>query len=132
MFCIGDLVLDFIVIIIVGNLKFLEYNVGSWVVLFFYFVDFMLVCIMEMLFFVINYDWFKECNIKFLGLSIDSVYVYLVWVNNVCKNMDVYMDFFIIVDFDMKVLQFYGMLYFGQSSIVVVCVVFIVDLEGIV
>ncbi len=129
---IGDPAPDFTAITTAGNLKFSEYNAGSWVVLFSHPADFTPVCTTEMSSFAINHDWFKERNTKLMGLSIDSVHAHLAWVNNVRKNTDVYMDFPIIADLDMKVSQLYGMLHPGQSSTAAVRAVFIVDPEGIV
>lgn len=128
---IGEKAPDFTAITTTGTLTLSDYNKGSWVILFSHPADFTPVCTTEMSAFAINHDWFKERNTKLIGLSIDSVHSHLAWVNNVREKTDVYMDFPIIADLDMKVAQLYGMLHPGQSSTAAVRAVFIIDPKGI-
>lgn len=129
---IGDKAPDFSAITTTGNLKLSEYNEGSWVILFSHPADFTPVCTTEMSAFAMDHDWFKQRNTKLIGLSIDSVHSHLAWVNNVREKTNVYMDFPIIADLDMKVAQLYGMLHPGQSSTAAVRAVFIIDPKGII
>ncbi len=52
---------------------------GKWVVLFFYPLDFTLVCPTEIKGFAAEYDEFKKRNAEVIGCSIDSVYVHKAW-----------------------------------------------------
>lgn len=127
---IGEKAPDFDAITTTGPLKLSEYNQGSWVVMFSHPADFTPVCTTEMSAFAEQKDWFAERNTKLLGLSIDSIHSHLAWVNNVREKTDVYLDFPIIADLDMKVAQLYGMLHPGESTTAAVRAVFFIDPNG--
>jgi peroxiredoxin (alkyl hydroperoxide reductase subunit C) len=127
---IGEKAPDFDAITTTGPLKLSEYNQGSWVVMFSHPADFTPVCTTEMSAFAEQKDWFAERNTKLLGLSIDSIHSHLAWVNNVREKTDVYLDFPIIADLDMKVAQLYGMLHPGESTTAAVRAVFFIDPKG--
>lgn len=127
---IGEKAPDFDGITTTGPLKLSEYNKGNWVVMFSHPADFTPVCTTEMSAFAEQKDWFAEHNTKLLGLSIDSIHSHLAWVNNVREKTDVYLDFPIIADLDMKVAQLYGMLHPGESTTAAVRAVFFIDPKG--
>lgn len=127
---IGDKAPDFEALTTTGPLKLSEYNKGNWVVMFSHPADFTPVCTTEMSAFAVDKQWFEARNTKLLGLSIDSVHSHLAWVNNVREKTDVYMDFPIIADLDMKVSQLYGMLHPGESTTAAVRAVFFIDPKG--
>ena len=127
---IGDKAPDFDVITTAGRLKLSDYNKESWVIMFSHPADFTPVCTTELSGFAQNKEWFAKHNTKLIGLSIDSIHSHLAWVNNVRKNTDVYMDFPIIADLDMKVAQLYGMLHPGESTTAAVRAVFFIDPKG--
>ena len=77
-------------------------------------------------------DFYAKHNTKLLGLSIDSIHSHIAWVNNVREKLNVYMDFPIIADIDMKVAQLYGMLHPGESATAAVRAVFVIDPEGMI
>jgi peroxiredoxin (alkyl hydroperoxide reductase subunit C) len=129
---IGDKAPDFEAITTAGKLKLSDYNKDSWVVMFSHPADFTPVCTTEMSAFAVDKDWFAEKNTKLMGLSIDSIHSHLAWVNNVRKNTDVYLDFPIIADLDMKVAQLYGMLHPGESMTAAVRAVFFIDPKGVI
>lgn len=129
---IGDKAPDFEAVTTTGNLKFSEYNKGSWVVLFSHPADFTPVCTTEMSAFALEHDFFRKHNTKLLGLSIDSIHSHLAWVNNVNERTGVLFDFPIIADLDMKVAHLYGMLHPGASSTAAVRAVFFIDPEGVI
>lgn len=60
-------------------------------------------------------------------LSIDSIHSHLAWVNNVKEKTNVYFDFPIIADIDMKVSKLYGMLQPNESETAAVRAVFFID-----
>ncbi|MEZ4951057.1 MAG: peroxiredoxin [Saprospiraceae bacterium] len=127
---IGDKAPDFNAITTAGQMQFSDYNKDSWVLMFSHPADFTPVCTTEMSGFAVDHDWFKERNTKLVGLSIDSIHSHLAWVNNVREKTDVYMDFPIIADLDMKVAQKYGMLHPGESATAAVRAVFFIDPKG--
>lgn len=129
---IGDQAPDFDAVTTTGNLKFSEYNKGSWVLLFSHPADFTPVCTTEMSGFAEEKTFFDQHNAKLLGLSIDSVHAHLGWVNNVREKTGVYFSFPIIADLDTKVARKYGMLHDNESSTAAVRAVFFIDPKGII
>lgn len=129
---IGEQAPDFETITTTGPLKFSEYNKDSWVVMFSHPADFTPVCTTEMSAFAMDQAWFAARNTKLLGLSIDSIHSHLAWVNNVREKTNVYMQFPIIADLDMKVANLYGMLHPSASTTAAVRAVFFIDPAGIV
>ncbi len=129
---IGDKAPDFTAKTTTGNMTFSEFNKGSWVILFSHPADFTPVCTTEMSAFALDKDFYAAHQTKLLGLSIDSIHSHLAWVNNVREKTDVYMDFPIIADLDMKVSHLYGMLHPGESETAAVRAVFIIDPQGII
>ena len=127
---IGDTAPDFTAATTVGPLTFSDYNKDSWVILFSHPADFTPVCTTELSGFAKEKDWFAARNTKLIGLSIDSVHSHLAWVDNVRKNLGVFMDFPIIADLDMNVSKKYGMLHPGESNTAAVRAVFFVDPES--
>lgn len=128
---IGEKAPDFEALTTTGRIKFSEYIKGSWTLMFSHPADFTPVCTTEMSAFAKNKDWFSKLNTKLIGLSIDSIHSHLAWVNNVREKTDVYMDFPIIADLDMKVAQLYGMLHPNESTTAAVRAVFFIDPKGI-
>ena len=129
---IGEKAPDFQAITTTGNLNFSEYNKGSWVIMFSHPADFTPVCTTEMSGFAVNKKWFADHNTKLLGLSIDSIHSHLAWVNNVHEKTNVYFEFPIIADLDMKVANLYGMLHPEASTTAAVRAVFFIDPKGII
>lgn len=127
---IGEKAPDFEVVTTTGTLKLSDYNRDSWVIMFSHPADFTPVCTTEMSAFAQHKSWFADHNTKLLGLSIDSIHSHLAWVNNVREKTDVYMDFPIIADLDMKVANLYGMLHPQESTTAAVRAVFFIDPKG--
>ena len=129
---IGDVAPDFEAITTHGTLRFSEFNKHHWVILFSHPADFTPVCTTELSAFAIEKDFFTKHKTRLMGLSIDSIHSHLAWVNNVREKTDVYLDFPIIADLDMKVAHLYGMLHPGESSTAAVRAVFFIDPHGII
>lgn len=127
---IGDKAPDFTANTTHGNIKFSEYNKGSWVVMFSHPADFTPVCTTELTAFALEKEFFAKHNAKLMGVSIDSIHSHIAWVNNVREKMGVYMDFPIVADIDMKVSQLFGMLHPGESNTAAVRAVFFIDPES--
>lgn len=66
-------------------IKLSDYK-GKWVVLFFYPLDFTFVCPTEIISFSDGFDKFKELNAEVIGVSVDSHFTHLAWVNTPRKE----------------------------------------------
>lgn len=124
---IGDNAPDFTAVTTHGKLKFSEFAGGKWVILFSHPADFTPVCTTELSGFAERKAEFEALTTKLIGLSIDSIHSHLAWVNNVKEKTDVYLDFPIIADIDMKVAKLYGMLQPNESETAAVRAVFFID-----
>ena len=100
---------------------------GRWVVLFSHPADFTPVCTTELARFAQLQPEFEKRNVQLLGLSIDSVYSHLEWVNQIEKNWGVKVGYPLIADLDTRVAQLYGMIHPGASVTATVRAVFIID-----
>lgn len=127
---IGDMAPDFKAVTTQGEIEFLEYNRGSWVILFSHPADFTPVCTTELSEFAKLEEEFRKWNTKLMGLSIDSIHSHIAWVNNVKKNLGITMRFPIIADIDMRVANLYGMVQPGESETAAVRAVFFIDPHG--
>lgn len=129
---IGDKAPDFEAVTTTGKIKFSEYIKGNWTIMFSHPADFTPVCTTEMSGFAKESNFFKKHKTKLIGLSIDSIHSHLAWVDNVRNNTDIYMEFPIIADIDMKVAKLYGMLHPGESATAAVRAVFFIDPNGVI
>lgn len=59
---------------------------GKWLVLFFYPLDFTFVCPTEIIDFSEKVDEFKKLNAEILGVSVDSHFTHLAWINTPRKE----------------------------------------------
>ena len=59
---------------------------GKWVVLFSYPLDFTFVCPTEIIAFSDKFEEFKKINCEVLGMSVDSVFTHLAWINTPRKE----------------------------------------------
>jgi peroxiredoxin (alkyl hydroperoxide reductase subunit C) len=113
-----------------GKLKLSDFR-GKWVILFSHPADFTPVCTTEFVAFSKAYEEFVKRNTQLIGLSIDSIYSHLAWIQNIEKNFGVKVPFPIIADLDMKVATLYGMVHPQASSTQAVRAVFFIDEKGI-
>ncbi len=113
-----------------GQKKLSDYK-GKWVVLFSHPADFTPVCTTEFMAFAKKTPDFNAINTEVIGLSIDSVYSHIAWVENIRQNFGVEIPFPIIADLDMKVAKAYGMVHPEASDTSAVRAVFVIDPEGI-
>ena len=69
-------------------------------------------------------------NCELLGLSIDSIYSHLAWMQSIQNNFGVEIPFPIIDDIKMEVAQAYGMIHPGAADTQAVRATFFIDPEG--
>ncbi|HNN93621.1 MAG TPA: peroxiredoxin [Pseudomonadota bacterium] len=109
-----------------GQKKLADYK-GRWLVLFSHPADFTPVCTTEFIGFTQRYEEFQKRNTDILGVSIDSIFSHLAWVQNIKEKMGVSVPFPLIADLDMKVASAYGMVHPGASDTATVRSVFVID-----
>jgi len=100
---------------------------GKWVVLFSHPADFTPVCTTELAMFAKKADDFKKRDAQLIGLSIDSIFAHLEWVNSIEQTFETKVSYPIIADLDMKVATLYGMIHPGASDTSTVRAVFFID-----
>jgi len=113
-----------------GPIKLEDFK-GKWVVLFSHPADFTPVCTTELMEFARRNDEFAARGVQLIGLSIDSIYSHIAWVQNIKSNFDVEIPFPLIADLDTTVATAYGMLHPGASNTATVRCVFVIDPEGL-
>jgi peroxiredoxin 2/4 len=113
-----------------GDRRLADYK-GKWLVLFSHPADFTPVCTTEFIGFANASAEFKAINCELLGLSIDSIYSHLAWVQNIKEKFDVEITFPIIEDLSMRVATAYGMIHPGASDTSAVRATFIIDDKAI-
>ncbi len=104
---------------------------GKWFVLFSHPADFTPVCTTEFVAFAIRYEDFKKLNTELIGLSVDSNYSHIKWVEWIKEKLGYEIPFPIIADPRGNVAEKLGLLH-AQSSTSTVRAVFIVDPNGII
>lgn len=134
---IGDLAPSFTAQTTNGSINFPADYQGKWVILFSHPSDFTPVCTTEFMTFATMQSEFKALNTELVGLSIDSVFSHIAWIEKIkdikFRNMkNVEISFPIIDDLSMSIAKLYGMIQPHQSQTAAVRAVFIIDPKGIV
>lgn len=104
---------------------------GKWLVLFSHPADFTPVCTSEFIAFQNTYADFKAIGCELLGLSVDSVYSHLAWLDSIDTGFNTRIEFPIIEDVSMAVSYAYGMIHDNSVSTATVRSVFFIDPDGI-
>jgi len=112
-----------------GERSLADYK-GKWLILFSHPADFTPVCTTEFIGFAKAADQFKSMNCELLGLSIDSIYSHLAWMQSIKHSFGVEIPFPIIDDIKMEVAQAYGMIHPGAADTQAVRATFFIDPEG--
>ncbi len=114
-----------------GKMKLPDHFRGRWFILFSHPADFTPVCTTEFVAFAKRYEEFKKLNTELIGLSIDSVFSHIKWIEWIKEKFGIEIPFPIIADPRGEVAARLGMLH-AQSSTHTVRAVFIVDPDGII
>jgi peroxiredoxin 2/4 len=109
----------------------LENYKGKWLILFSHPADFTPVCTTEFIAFAKAADKFKSMDCELLGLSIDSIYSHLAWMQSIKNNFGIEIPFPIIDDIKMEVAQAYGMIHPSAADTQAVRATFFIDPQGI-
>jgi peroxiredoxin (alkyl hydroperoxide reductase subunit C) len=113
-----------------GDRSLSDYK-GKWLILFSHPADFTPVCTTEFIGFQKHADTFRSMNCELIGLSIDSLYSHLAWVQNIKEKFGVEISFPIIEDIKMDVAKAYGMVHPGAADTQAVRATFFIDPNGI-
>ena len=104
---------------------------GKYVVLFFYPLDFTFVCPTEIISFNDHLKEFAKRNTVVLGVSVDSKFTHLAWINTPRKAGGLgHLDYPLISDLSKKIASDYGVL--TADGAVALRGLFIMDQQGIV
>lgn len=116
-----------------GRIRFPEQYKGKWVILFSHPADFTPVCTTEFMTFARMMPEFQKLNCELVGLSIDSHYAHIAWLQRIKERIqykgmkDVEISFPVIADIKMEVAELYGMLQPQASDTKAVRAVFFID-----
>jgi alkyl hydroperoxide reductase subunit AhpC len=112
------------------QIKLSDYR-GKYVVLFFYPLDFTFVCPTELVAFSDQLDEFTRRNCEVIGVSVDSKYTHLAWVNTPRKQGGVgQIRYPIVSDLNKAISRDYGVLLEAEG--VALRALFLLDRDGIV
>jgi peroxiredoxin (alkyl hydroperoxide reductase subunit C) len=120
---------DFKAITTHGPKSLADYK-GKWLILFSHPADFTPVCTTEFIGFQKEAETFRGMNCELLGLSIDSLFSHLAWVQNIKEKFGVEISFPIIEDIKMEVASAYGMVHPGAADTQAVRATFFIDPNG--
>jgi len=115
----------------VGVIELPEYFKGKWFVLFSHPADFTPVCTTEFVAFAKRYEEFKRLNTELIGLSVDSTFSHIKWIEWIEEKLGVKIPFPVIADPRGFVASKLGLLH-AQSTTHTVRAVFIVDPNGVI
>lgn len=134
---IGDKAPSFVANTTNGEINFPADYKGKWVILFSHPADFTPVCTTEFMTFATMQKEFADLNTELIGLSIDSIFSHIAWIEKIkeiefngMKNVEI--NFPIIDDLSMNVAMKYGMIQPNQSETSTVRAVFVIDPQGII
>lgn len=114
-----------------GKKKLPDDYKGKYLVLFSHPADFTPVCTTEFVAFAKRYEDFKKLNTELLGLSVDSVFSHIKWIEWIQEKLGVEIPFPIIADPNGEVSRRLGFLH-AQSATHTVRAVIIIDGNGII
>ncbi|KAI9152822.1 hypothetical protein LWI28_001731 [Acer negundo] len=113
------------------NVKLSEYIGKKYVILFFYPLDFTFVCPTEITAFSDRHAEFEKINTEILGVSTDSVFSHLAWVQTDRKSGGLGdLNYPLIADITKSISKSYGVLIPDQG--VALRGLFIIDKEGVI
>ncbi|CAN6439098.1 unnamed protein product [Victoria cruziana] len=113
------------------NVKLSDYIGKKYVILFFYPLDFTFVCPTEITAFSDRYSEFEKLNTEVLGVSVDSVFSHLAWIQTDRKSGGLGdLKYPLISDVTKSISESYGVLIRDQG--IALRGLFIIDKEGVI
>lgn len=113
-----------------GDISSKDY-LGKWLILFSHPADFTPVCTSEFVEMQRSIDEFERLDCNILGLSVDSIYSHIAWIDSIKENFGVEITFPIIEDISMSIAGAFGMIHEQSTSTATVRSVFFIDNKGI-
>jgi len=131
---VGQKAPDFIATAVVEQdfkrIKLSDYH-GQYVVLFFYPLDFTFVCPTEVIAFSDRYDEFAQLNAEILGVSVDSEFSHLAWIQTERKEGGVGdINYPLVSDLRKEISTAYDVL--EPDAGIALRALFIIDPEGVI
>ena len=114
-----------------GKISMSAYE-GSWTLLFCHPASFTPVCTTEFIELARRKPEFDALGVELIGLSIDSLYSHINWLEWINDRMDVKVEFPVIEDLSMQVARAYGMIDVTSRTSATVRACYFVDPEQIV
>ena len=102
---------------------------GSWTLLFCHPASFTPVCTTEFIELARRNDEFDALGVELLGLSVDSIYSHINWLEWIKGRMDVEVAFPVIEDLSMEVAKAYGMIDLSSRTSATVRACYFIDPE---
>ncbi len=128
---IGEKLPEMAVVTTHGVMKLPDDYLGKYLVIFSHPADFTPVCTTEFIAFAKRYEDFKKLNTELLGLSVDSTYSHIKWIEFIKGKFGVEIPFPIIADPAGEVSRKLGFLH-AQSATHTVRAVLVVDGNGVI
>ena len=112
-----------------GDLSLQGYR-GRWLVFFSHPADFTPVCTSEFVAFAKAMPEFEAIDCALLGLSVDSLFSHVAWVQSIQERFGLLVPFPIVEDPSMAIAKAYGMIHHDAGSTGTVRACFIIDPAG--
>jgi peroxiredoxin 2/4 len=110
----------------------LSFYRGRWLLFFSHPADFTAVCTSEFIAFARAEEKFRRLNCDLLGLSVDSLYAHVAWLQDIERNFGVSVGFPLIEDSSMVIAKAYGMLDSTSASSATVRATYVIDPQGVI
>ena len=119
---VGSPVVDFAARSTMGEVRLSAFS-GRWILLFCHPADFTPVCTSEFVALAQEQDKFAGMDVQLLGLSVDSVYSHMGWIEWIETKFNLSVNFPVIEDVSMDIARAYGMIdaYSDTTSTVRAC-----------
>jgi peroxiredoxin 2/4 len=128
---IGDKVPDFEARTTQGSMKLSDF-LGRWLIFFSHPADFTPVCTTEFIALAHKADIFEKMNCALVGLSVDSLYSHLAWVQVIKEQYGAEINFPIVEDPSMVVGKAFGMIDESAADSTAMRTSYFIDPEGII
>ncbi|GAO00833.1 MULTISPECIES: peroxiredoxin [Komagataeibacter] len=128
---IGDVAPDFQARTTKGEIRLSDFR-GRWLLFFSHPADFTPVCTSEFMALAQAQDRFDALDCALLGLSVDSLYAHLAWLETIQERFGVEIPFPLVEDPSMVVCRAYGMLDQTARNSATVRACYVIDPDGVI
>ena len=128
---IGDVAPDFVARTTKGEMRLSDFR-GRWLLFFSHPADFTPVCTSEFMALAKAVDRFEKLDCALLGLSVDSLYAHLAWLETIQERFGVEIPFPLVEDPSMAVCRAYGMLDQTAQNSATVRASYVIDPVGVI